>query len=206
MKRAPLVLLCIAAWVWIAARPAHAQVGVPEPPGPFVFDVRGAMSGVPTSAPFYPILQEDLAVPSRAFGLEAGAHVYLFSLGRSRIGLGASYTHARSTATGLAATVRLLAPQLSFNFGTENGWSHLSAGLGTASIETEVSGLADPTEESGRVRALNFGGGARWFLTRHAAVGFDVRFHRLAEGPSRPGRPATPSVVLVVISAGLSIK
>ena len=180
-----------------------------------MIDLRGATSGLPTSSGFYPTLDEPITVPARGFGFEAGGHVYPLTFGPARIGLGLSFTQVRGTATALAATMRLVAPQVSFNFGTSRGWSYLSAGLGFASMTTRLEGtLAGESEsatiaataDSGRVRSLNFGGGARWFITGHLAASFDVRFHRLGAGSPRDGRAGTPGGTVTAVSAGLSVK
>ena len=179
----------------LSAAPAYAQAV--EPPGPWVLDLRGATSGLPSDTAFFPPLAVDTLVPSRGFGFEAGAHVYVFSLGPARVGIGAAYTSARGTSETVTATVSALAPQVSFNFGSSNGWSYLGAGLGVAWIRTTAVQLSGEAEqESGGVRALNFGGGARWFLTSHVGVGFDLRWHQLA---------STPRTMLLSASAGFSI-
>ena len=197
------VLLAAAAW----ASPAAAQPLGRDRPGPYVIDVRGATSGMPTEAPFYPAAGTALAVPSRGLGFDVGAHVYLMRVGSSQVGIGASIMQVRGSSPDASATVRLLAPQVSFNFGTGNGWSHLSAGVGTARVETEVSrGDVSGTVRTGSLRTVNFGGGARWFLTRHMAVGFDVRFHRVAAGNGRGAGAGTPRATILTASAGLSLR
>ena len=184
--------------------PAVAQVGPPRPPGPYVIDLRGLTSGMPSSAGFYPLVTENVNVPARGFGGEGGAHIYLLNLGRSRLGLGASYTIVRAAADGVTSDVRLLAPQISFNFGSANGWSYLSAGLGMSRVRTEIGTLTPA--ESGSVRTINVGGGARWFLTSHLGVSFDVRFYRLGTGEPRGARAGTPPTTVVATALGLSIK
>jgi hypothetical protein len=169
-----------------------AQILAPGPPGPFVIDVRGATSGIPASPGLYPTLSETFTVPARGFGIDVGGHVYPLSLRAARLGIGVNLTYVRGTSVDATATVRTIDPQISFNFGTANGWSYLSAGLGTARVSagTSVS-----------VQAINAGGGARWFLTRHTAVSFDVRLHKLsAEGATMPAS------TLVSASVGLSLK
>jgi hypothetical protein len=111
--------------------------------------------------------------------------------------------------------VRTVAPQLSFNFGSRQGWSYLSAGYGGASLRSDaplVVGSSSSATEPGavvisggsldasRIRGVNLGGGARWFLSGHAAIGLDVRFHRLS------ATATTPRVTLVSVSVGLSIR
>ena len=203
------------AFFLVLAAPAAAQLPSAGPPGPYVIDLRGATSALPTDSGFYPTLGETITVPARGFGFEAAGHVYPLAVGPARIGFGVSFTQLRGTATALAATLRLLAPQVSFNFGTSRGWSYLSAGLGSASMTTRVEGAlegeadtatTDATADSGSVRSLNFGGGARWFITTHVAASFDVRFHRLAAGAAREGRGGTPGGTVTAVSAGLSIK
>ena len=107
-----------------------AQSLNPGPPGPFVIDVRGVTSGVPTASVLYPQLTFQGVVPSRGFGFDIGAHIYRFLLGAARLGLGANYIRVNGTSADARVNLQMFAPQLSFNFGTANGWSFLSAGLG----------------------------------------------------------------------------
>lgn len=218
MPRTAAIVLAIA--VLTPAR-SSAQVSAP---GPYVIDVRGAMSGAPGSASFYPPVPTAIRVPQRAFGFGAGAHVYAFRLGPARLGFGVDLMRARGTArtdasevettstTAAASTatfdaamiVTTIAPQLSFNFGTHEGWSYLSGGYGTSTTHAEVN-IPDSFGGGGgsrdrRTSALNFGGGARWFLREHLAVGFDVRFHRLLS------RNAVPATQIVGLSLGVSLR
>ena len=186
---------CVALLILLVTGQAFAQAV--DPPGPWVLDVRGATSGLPADTAFFPALAVDTLVPSRGFGLDVGAHVYLFSLGPARVGLGASYLQARGTSETVTANVRTIAPQISFNFGSVNGWSYLGAGFGRAWVRTtavQLSGTAE--QETGGVPSVNFGGGARWFLTERLGVGFDVRWHRLS---------STPNAMLLSAAAGFSI-
>src|SRR5687767_1004960 len=72
------------------AAPAAAQGPPPAPPGPYVVDVRGALGGFPRDTVFFPPVPSGTVVPTRGFGLELGAHVYLLRLGPARVGIGAS--------------------------------------------------------------------------------------------------------------------
>jgi Outer membrane protein beta-barrel domain len=165
----------LAAWLGLAGvllgTQVEAQGLTPGKPGPFVIDVRGVTSGIPASPGLYPDLGDQFVVPARGFGFDVGAHVYLFSLGPARLGIGANYIEVRGTAADADATLETIAPQLSFNFGTSDGWSYLSVGAGTARVKAVTSASSS---------AVNAGGGARWFMNRHLAVGFDVRFHKIA--------------------------
>ena len=181
----------------------------PGPPGPFVIDLRGATSGLPVDIALYPdhtgtttstststttttsTEPTSFNVPSRGWGFDVGAHVYPFSLGPTRVGFGASFMEVRGTSADAKLVMQVVAPQLSFNFGTSNGWSYLSAGIGPARLD------ADRTFNT---QAVNAGGGARWFLNNHFAVGFDIRVFQLA------AKETFPKTTKVAASVGLSLK
>jgi hypothetical protein len=179
--------------------PARVAAQGQDPVGGYVLDLRGATSGLPTDTSFFPGIPLETIVPARGFGFDVGAHVYLFRLGPSRVGVGANYVRVRGTAPGVIANASTLAPQVSFNFGTSNGWSYLSGGLGRAWVTTQFDDEeGDPlTAESSSLGATNYGGGARWFLARRVAVGFDARFHRIS-GP--------PKTSLFTASVGFSLR
>jgi len=85
-------------------------------------------------------------------------------------------------------------PQLSLNFGTADGWSYLSAGVGVTGVEAEPAGISES------VRSLNWGGGVRWFLGPHLGVGFDIRIRHLSAGDVLPKSPSVAAAV------GVSLK
>ena len=196
------VWLLLAAGV-LAGPPVHAQTTRPDPPGPYVLDLRGATAGLPQAQMFYPEFPTGTRIPARGFGFDVGAHVYLFRLGAARVGVGANWLQIRGTAktagtttstssdstdstTSTATTFpdvtttgRILAPQISFSFGTHDGWSYLSLGYDTGSVTAKGSGTPASSRESSGLTGYNAGGGARWFLAEHFGVGFDLRLHRL---------------------------
>jgi hypothetical protein len=182
--RLAIVVLLFASYV-------DAQSLNPGPPGPFVVDVRGVTSGLPTTAALYPELTFQDAVPSRGFGFDIGAHVYRFHLGPARLGLGANYLRAHGSAADARVTMQLVAPQLSFNFGTANGWSYVSAGAGPVRVQ------GDSRFDT---RSINAGGGARWFTNNHIAISFDIRLYRLY------AIRAFPRTMVVSASVGVSVK
>ena len=55
-------------------------------------------------------------------------------------------------------------------------------------------------QESGRLRSVNFGGGARWFIRPRLAFGFDLRAHRIAAGSN------TPKTNVFAVGAGVSLR
>jgi hypothetical protein len=187
----------LAVWLGLAGvllgSRVDAQSLTPGRPGPiFVLDLRGATSAIPTSIGLYPNVPDGGSVPSRGFGFDAGGHVYVFNLGPARLGLGINVIGVRGTAVDATATFSLIAPQLSFNFGSSDGWSYLSLGAGTARVRAE---------ETGSSSAINAGGGARWFIKRHLAVGFDVRLHMIAADGDTMG-----SSTVFSTSVGFSVK
>ena len=205
--RPPLFLLGLALQIGVTT--AAAQGIDPGPPGPFVIDVRGVSIGTPQAASFYPPLPDPILVPSRGFGAEVGAHVYVFRLGPGRLGFGASVLQARGTAEGVSVTARVLAPQVSINFGTSDGWSYISGGAGVAALRGrlhDAGGSGDASRTSGTLSAINVGGGARWFFTRHVAIGFDLRLHRIGAAAASASDPGTPATFLGSASVGFSVK
>jgi hypothetical protein len=172
----------------------RAQALTPQPPGPFVIDIRGTTLGVPQGADFYPDIPGETIVPARGFGLQAGAQVYPWALGSKRIGLGADFFLVRGTATtpvttststttestttpvtppDVKVTMAIASPQLSMNFGSSRGWSYLTVGGGGASVKTSAGSLSLATT----ALDINAGAGARWFLSDHLGLGFDLRVH-----------------------------
>ena len=215
----------------VALTPAAASAQV-SAPGPYVIDLRGAMSGAPGDVSFYPLVPATLRVPQRAFGFGVGGHVYAFHVGVARLGFGVDLMHVRGTATtdasaipttsaDIASTIRTgaatgtvtasmamttVAPQVSFNFGTHEGWSYLSAGYGMTSTRAEVHIPAsiDGVDTGGsrhlHAPTLNVGGGARWFLRERLAVGFDVRFHHLRASDGAAAKQ------IIGLSVGMSLR
>ena len=194
--RTALALLVVV--LLVSATGAAAQSLNPGPPGPFVFDLRGVTSGVPSGAAFYPGLPDGATVPTRGFGGGVGGHVYAGHVGAARLGLGAEFLVARGSTPDARSMLMTVAPQLSFNFGTSDGWSYLSAGVGAARISL------DPGRVAATVRSINYGGGARWFLRPRLGLGFDVRFHRMAAGGKAGAE--TPASTAMSVSVGFSVK
>jgi hypothetical protein len=115
----------------------------------------------------------------------AAASTTTGSGGSSGTGSSSSSTGSTNAATtpptfpDVSVTARFVSPQVSFNFGNHDGWSYLSAGYDLGTFVSTASGAPDLSRDSGTLKGPNFGGGARWFLRRRMAFGFDMRFHRL---------------------------
>jgi hypothetical protein len=150
-------------------------------------------------------------------GGEVGAHGYLFRWKAVTFGVGASvHTSAgqRTPATPKGATTppgptvktrfQAVTPQLSLNFGHRMGWSYISGGIGRAKFRAWRDDLTP--EEGESTRALNYGGGARWFMNNHVAFSVDFRFYAL-----NPVEPSTqgaghPRMTFGVGSVGISLR
>ena len=156
-------------------------------------------------------------LPGRGLGLDAGAHLYLFKWRVITFGVGGQMTFARATSGEVVQDGAVIArpvtswftsftPQLSFNFGTGDGWSYISGGIGGAVWSTVPDGQPALPADEERLTTINYGGGARWFARPHLAFTLDVRFHDINPGTPQGGLPGTPRATIMIIGAGVSIK
>jgi len=219
-----MLLRCIAALMLLAS-PAFAQTQERLPW--FAIDLHAGTVGLPQADGWVPVVSAGTELPGRAWGGGVGGTAYPVRLGIITFGVGASLTSGRGksesltivTGSGSTATTRVtpvvrtgiinLAPQLSINFGQKLGWSYLSAGLGRSKVTSSAdavgatSGIVVPDSWNS---ALNFGGGARWFMKPRLGAGFDVRFVKLASRSATGALPAAKRTQLWTISAGISIQ
>ena len=209
----------------VPAPPAFAQIREPLPW--FAIDLHAASVGLPTAEGWIPVVSDDTPIPDRAWGPTLAATVYPFRAGIVTFGFGAAFATAQGksdsleivTGSGTTATTRVtpivrtqvtsLIPQLSINFGHKLGWSYLSAGLG----RTKVESSADATGTTPQIivpaawnQALNFGGGARWFMKPRLGAGFDVRFVKLGSRGASAVVPAARRAQTHTDSAGVAIE
>jgi len=213
----------------LGARTASAQKQ--SPPGPFVIDVRGDFAGftpTDTSAAAFNLTKTQM--PSRGFGFEVGAHVYPLRSRHITLGIGGNWLTSRGNrvpdpvAAPRDPTVRekfeTFDGQLSLNFGTSEGWSYVSGGIGssrrsiqsfpvTASVvngQITYTQSTEPLTADGlRSRTVNYGGGARWFASSHFAFGFDLRWYAVSPTLATATMPALPRQTLFIANAGISI-
>ena len=208
------------------AAPAIAQTKEPLPW--FAIDLHAASVGLPTAEGWIPVpVIGDTPLPGRGFGAAAGATVYPLRLGIATFGVGVAISTGKgkgealtiTTGSGSTAVTTVtpvfrtqalnIIPQLSINFGHKLGWSYLSAGLGT----TRIGASADATPTLPQVilpeawnQALNFGGGARWFMRPRLGAGFDVRFVKLGSRGATAELPSARRTQMITFSAGISIQ
>ena len=195
---------------------SHAQ----DPPpkiGPFVVDLHGTVPRFPESeqlALSRAMLLDEL--PGVGLGLHGGVHVYPFRVKAVTFGFGVDATFAQASQSapqrsesvfGRAATERFthIAPEISFNFGTGNGWSYVSGGIGPGVWSVVAEGGPTLAANSERLKTINYGGGARWFLRRHLAFSIDVRFYAINPSTPANGLPGGPRETLLFIGAGISV-
>jgi len=199
-----------------SAEIAGAQDAPPRIPL-FVIDLHGSL-------PRFPQDNTELAMsrgmglaelPGTGLGLQAGVHMYPLKWKAITFGIGGELATGRAKQTPAAGLDNVrssveeftsIAPQLSFNFGTGNGWSYISGGIGTAIWALTPEGQEGFPADSDRLRTTNYGAGARWFMKSHVAFSFDVRVYTIDAGFSYFGLPASPRTVLLIIAAGVSLK
>jgi hypothetical protein len=193
----------------------------------FAVDVHAGTLGLPQAEGWVPEVSNDTELPGRAWGGIVSGTVYPYRLGLITFGVGASLATARgksasltiesgsgSTATttvtpAVRTSITTVAPQLSINFGQRLGWSYLSAGIGQSKVASSADavgttpGIIVPDSWNS---ALNFGGGARWFMKKRLGAGFDVRFVKLGTRSATATLPAAKRTQLWTISAGITIQ
>jgi hypothetical protein len=216
---AGLVVFSVTAIALVLPAPVAAQAPPREPIGRVAIDARVALPRYPDDPATADALGvEDDNLPSRGLGLSTGVNVYPVRMGRVALGVGAEWlvfsdgsksldaeTEGGTASPVVTTRFSVLAPQVSLNFGSRDGWSYLSGGLGWASFTTELE--ASPVADAdGRTRTLHYGGGARWFAKPHLAFSFDLRFYRIDPQDAATGRPAYGGRRMMVFSAGISVK
>ena len=202
------------------ASPALAQD--PPPPIPWV------VVDLHATVPRFPSDDQLLAdsrhmniaeLPGSGLGAQIGLHVYPLRTRLVTFGLGGELAIGRARQTPLAGVtvagvvplraaeekITSLSPQLSLNFGNGSGWSYLSAGLGQTTWSLATDDLGDYPPNGDKLKTLNYGGGARWFIKPHVAFSFDVRFYAINPGFAYIF-PASPRTTLLIIGAGISVK
>ena len=199
---------------------ACASVAAQEPPPrlPFVVvDVHGTFVNFPSTSDL--AASRGLTVdqlPGATIGGDLALHIYPLRWRAVTFGIGGRVMGARArqepasvdTQTFVAAPVteRFLtgAPELSFNFGSGNGWSYISGGIGRSVWQVVPDGGEPLDADEERLQTSNYGGGARWFIKKHLAFSFDVRVYGIKAGTF--GEFHSPRTSLLVIGAGVSLK
>lgn len=214
----PFAALIVSA-IAIGAQPARAQDELPRV-GPFVIDLRGAVLKPPVNPQLASSreLNSQADLPGIGIGGTAGVHIYPLRWRAITFGIGGEIVLARAHHTGVAGssqssatpsvTERFVsaAPELSFNFRGSNGWSYISGGIGPSVWQIVPDGQEVTSADEERLRTVNYGGGARWFIRQHLAFSLDVRIWQVDPGSPHFGFPGSPRANLLVISAGIAAR
>src|SRR5262245_41274804 len=222
--------LVIAAALMLATASASAQP-VDEPIPRVVADFYALWGGLPASEGWVPGVPVATPIPNRGFGFAFGGHWHPMRLGFMTFGVGATWMTVRGTGDPASVlvtpagsrtpvsgegilpvvTTRMTSvlPQVSINFGRRFGWSYLSAGYGPTKIDSTASAVAELPEASAPNQwnpAINFGGGARWFMKRHVAAAFDVRFTKLGSRSATDTSLFAKRSQVVSVLVGISLQ
>jgi hypothetical protein len=198
---------------------ASAQERRPLPVA--VFEVRGVTGSLMDD----PVTAGDLGLaggvlPGRASGGVAGLHFYPLRGPGLALGVGgegllargrSAFVDAAGEPTGdhVVRQLQGLSGIVSLNFGHEDGWSHISAGVGPLRFRNALApavALPPPATNAAYLLTLNAGGGARWFLSDHVAFGFDVRMYFTRAEAQTGGSAGREAARLLLLSAGVTIK
>jgi hypothetical protein len=209
----------------IAPLSAFAQTREPLPW--YAIDAHAATVGLPQAEGWVPVVSSDTKLPGRNWGFAGGGTVYPFRLKLVTFGFGASIIRGSgsgesftiTSGSGTTATTRVtpvvhtaitsIAPQISMNFGHKLGWSYISGGVG----KSKVTSSADAVGTTPAIvvpeawnSAINFGGGAKWFMKPRLGASFDVRWVKLSSRAATDTLPAAKRTQMWNISAGISIQ
>jgi hypothetical protein len=185
--RSTVLLAALSAGLMATAAPAFAQAPSPKPLPFLVVDFRAARASIGRDTTTAEDLDVDTSqLPGSGFAFSGGLHVYPFRRHGFAIGVGAEGISTGATRLNSANSEGVVTAELkrrltgvsgviSLNFGGRDGWSYLSGGLGPLRFESTSSEV--PHGEAPYTMTQNAGGGARWFINRHLAAGFDLRFY-----------------------------
>lgn len=209
------VRTCVATACLMVSIASVAAAQPEQPVGGFVVDLRGSAAPYGQNEELAgPLGFNTFATPSRGVGFEAGAHAYVFRWSVVTFGVGASFHTSRGNSVPdpefvggppLRTTFTAMSPQVSFNFGGRDGWSYLSGGLGTSRLTLRAADDDDPLPQR-RANTLNYGGGARWFLSERLAFSLDLRFYAISPLPPMDEHPSSPRMTLVTVNIGASFR
>ena len=190
-----------------------------EPPpriGPFVLDLHATVPRFPDD----PLLADSRGLalaelPGSGLGAQVSVQIYPLRWRAVTFGVGGEVTRGGAGETPAAGVTSIrateerftsIAPQISLNFGTGNGWSYLSGGIGSSVWSLIPDGQEASSSDTARVKTINYGGGARWFMKRHVGFSVDVRLYAINPGAPTVALPGSPRTTLMVIGAGVSVK
>jgi hypothetical protein len=217
MLRVTTHRVAVAIALMLCTPPAAAHAQEPPPPIPLVaVDLHGTFTNFPNTQGVADSRGLSVAqLPGAAPGADLALHLYPLRWRAITFGIGGQVTFERAhhtPAVGETAsaptTERFVSggPQLSFNFGSGTGWSYISGGIGRSVWQIVPDGADSQAADQARLNTSNYGGGARWFMRKHLAFSFDVRFYAISPSPSTADLKGSPRTRLLIIGAGVSLK
>jgi hypothetical protein len=217
MKRRSGIPRVALALIAVLAAAAEAVAQEPPPRIPWVtLDLHANVPLFPDAvelAVSRNLVQTEL--PGRGFGGDLGLHLYPIKWRAITVGFGGQATVGRAARTpppeavgarAVSERFTSIGSQLSLNFGNGFGWSYLSGGIGISTWAVVPDGYDPLPADNERLKTINYGGGARWFMKRHLAFSFDVRFHAINPTTPAAGLPGGPRTTLMIAGAGISLK
>jgi hypothetical protein len=220
MRRVALAISA-AALVFVHER-AYAQEPPPLPR--IVVDVHGIVPVFPNdnaqlaNSRFVTDVNRPLSVgelPGAGFGVRVGLQLYVFRWKAITVGLGGEVFAGRSSSTPpegstgfVAVSERLTSAdgQVSFNFGSGQGWSYLSGGVGRSQWSIVPAGQVASSADAESLPTTNYGGGAHWSIKRHLGFSLDVRLYEIQPGSPTSVGGGSPRTRLLVFGAGVFLK
>jgi hypothetical protein len=154
-------------------------------------------------------------LPGRAVGYAVGGQVFVLRRPGWAVGVGAEALrghgkHQRAatptTEAGPVVQQRLdgVFGLLTVDFGDLTGWSYLAAGMGPMRFQAFKDDPPGPPA-AGQL-TFNFGGGAQWFSTQHAAFAFDLRFFQTKGSVATQISAGRGPHRMLLMSVGVSLK
>ena len=218
MLRVVLLLsLLLCSPLSLAAQEPQPAPLPPEPKPIFVFDARAGYPELPKDAIVATALGVDVEdLPGRGPLVNFGAQFYFPRRSVVALGVGGEMLWSRmrhtvepSTPEGPEGPALVndwthMSPQVSLNFGTGDGWSYLTGGMGWSKLTMAL--VEEEQDPATRIRTINYGGGAKWFLKKHLAFTVDIRWYSISAQEGGLNRVATPSMRVLVFTGGFSVK
>ena len=207
--------------VMVCMSTATASAQAPPPRiSPFVVDARLSVPLYPTNVGVTTAIGLPLGtLPGHGLGVTVGAHWLPLKWKAITIGIGGELLLSRGSRSPsaeelLAASVApptiktglsAFSPQISFNFGSGDGWSYMSGGMGGATLSIKEEGVVS-LEQDIAARTINYGGGARWFDREHIAFTLDLRIFAMSPVFDAEAALVLPRTTVVVFNFGVAFR
>lgn len=216
MLYSPLMRVLVAAAMLTMAVSIPAWAQAPKPLPLIVFDTHGFMTSVGDATTANDLHVTATNLPSKVRGFALAGNFYPLRGPGLALGVSGEFVmgrgrHTTTDPSGVTPDIKTATRLTSFsgnvslNFGQRNGWSYLTAGYGPMQLWSYLDdGSSRPAPPSSKT--LNFGGGARWFSSKHVAFSFDVRFYYTSPQLATEIFPGRGRKKLTLLAVGISIR